>query len=447
MPPQNTQPRKRRAPQSRRREETAVLTVDHVGAQGDGVAFHNGRRVYVAHTAAGDVVRAVVVPGSADGDRARVEELLTAGPGRQTPPCRHAAVCGGCSVQHLDQPTYTAWKLGLLKDALARAGFPDAAVEPMAEAKAGERRRARFALLRRGRHVFAGYNQRMSKLLVDLEECPVLAPALPALLAPLRALMLNVLGEGETCDVAATLLDGGIDLLLVGPARLDLDARMRLAEFAETADLARLSWKADDDAAAEPVAARRTVRVDFAGTVGIPPAGGFLQATETGQAALQDVVLTATAGAPRVVDLFCGSGAFALPLAARAKQSGGGGRVAAYDGDKAAINALTLSGNAAQLPLSAHVRDLFRDSLSALELREFDAVVFDPPRAGATAQAVELARSGVPVVVAVSCNPASFARDARTLAGGGYVLTRIRPVDQFLWSGHIELAAVFERPA
>mgnify|MGYP001810893924 CR=1 FL=1 len=233
-------PSRRRAPASRRREETAVLTVDHVGAQGDGVAFHAGRKVYAPHTAAGDVVRATIFPGNADGDRARVEALITAGPGRRTPLCRHAAVCGGCAVQHLDDETYGAWKLGLLRDALARAGFPDAHIEPMATARPGERRRARFALLLRGRHVFAGYNQRMSKLLTDLEECPVLAAPLPALLPQLRATMQEILADGEGCDAALTLLDGGLDLLLIGPARLDLDARMRLAAFGDAADLARL---------------------------------------------------------------------------------------------------------------------------------------------------------------------------------------------------------------
>lgn len=431
-------PSRRSAPASRRREEVAVLTIDHVGAQGDGVAQHGRRKVYAPHTAAGDVVRATIFPGNAEGDRGRVEEVITPGPGRRAPLCRHAATCGGCAVQHLDDETYGAWKLGLLRDALARAGFADAPLEPMVEARPGERRRARFALLRRGRHVFAGYNQRMSKLLTDLEECPVLPSALPALLPALRATLGEILRDGEGCDAALTLLDGGVDLLLIGPAQLDLDARMRLADFAEAADLARLSWKPDDAAPAEPVAARRPVYVDFGGVRVAPSPGGFLQATAAGEAALRDFALSVVAGAGRVVDLFSGSGAFALPLAATAK-------VAAYDSDAAAVAALTAAARGAQRPVTATRRDLFRDSLSAVELRQFDAVVIDPPRAGAAAQVAELARAQVPVVAAISCNPASFARDARTLAAAGYQLRRVLPVDQFLWSAHLELAAEFRR--
>lgn len=431
-------PSRRRAPASRRREETAVLTIDHVGAQGDGVAFHAGRKAYAPHTAAGDVVRATITPGNADGDRARVDEIVTAGPGRRTPLCRHAAVCGGCAVQHLDDDTYGTWKLGLLRDALARAGFPDAPIEPMVRAAPSERRRARFALLRRGRHVFAGYNQRMSKLLTDLEECPVLAAPLPALLPQLRATMQEILADGEGCDAALTLLDGGLDLLLIGPARLDLDARMRLAAFADAADLARLSWKPDDAAPPEPVAARRPVFVDFGGARVVPPPGGFLQATAGGEATLRDFALSVAGEAGKVADLFCGAGAFALPLAAKAK-------VSAFDSDGAAVAALAAGARNAGRPVEATRRDLFRDPLSPVELNRFDAVVFDPPRVGAAAQVAELARSQVPVLAAISCNPASFARDARTLAAAGWLLTRVLPVDQFLWSAHLELAAEFRR--
>lgn len=449
-------PQKRRGPQASRsrpsrpaagREETVLLTVERVGAQGDGAALHDGRRVYAPRTAAGDVVRATVTRGGADADRARVEEIVSPGPGRRAaPPCPHVDRCGGCSVQHLDDETYADWKQGVLRDALNRAGFGDAPIAPMVGARPGERRRARFALLRRGRYVFAGYNERASKLLVDLTDCPVSVPALPALLPGLRTLMLSVLRDGEGCDAAATLTAGGVDLLLIGPARLDLDARVRLAAFAEAADLARLSWRPDETGATEPVAARRPAFVDFAGVPAATPAGGFLQATAAGETALRTEILQATAGAGKIVDLFCGAGTFSLPLAARIKAEGGRkSGVAAFDGDREATAALAQAGARAQLPLTAQARDLFRDPLSAAELRAFDAAVFDPPRAGAAAQAAELARSGVPVVAAASCNPTSFVRDARTLVDGGYALTRVVPVDQFLWSAHLELVAVFEK--
>jgi 23S rRNA (uracil1939-C5)-methyltransferase len=286
--------------------------------------------------------------------------------------------------------------------------------------------------------------------LVDLDHCPVLAPELAALPALLRRGLAGVLAPNGTLEAVATLLEGGVDLLLVGPPRLDLAARQALANFAATADLARLSWQAEARAASEPVAARRPVAVRFGGVVVTPPPGAFLQASATGEAALVAAVLAGVGDATTVADLFAGCGTFSLPMLT----AGHGRRVHAVDGHGSALAVLTAAGRSVpglsapgrgQPGLTTTVRDLAREPLTPAELAGFDAVVFDPPRAGAAAQAAALAASAVPVVVAVSCNPATFARDARHLAGGGYRLVSVLAVDQFLWSAHVELVAVFRR--
>lgn len=427
-------------PRVRRRETaagTAVvdLTIRGVGARGDGLADHEGGTVYVPYTVSGDHVRVRLSAAANEGMRGEVLDVLAPGADRAEPRCGHFGTCGGCTLQHLDDGAYAAWKAGQVGAALARVGLGGVPVRPPVRTPPTSRRRARFAALRRGGRVWLGFNERMSRRLVDLGECPVLVPRLVELLAPLRSVLARVLAEGEACDAVATVMDGGVDLLLVGPRRLDRAAREALAAFAGAEGVARLSWQADDQGAREPVAHRAPVAVRVAGVPVVPPAGGFLQASVAGEAALQALVVEAVGAAPAVADLFAGIGTFSIPLARR-------GRVHAVEGDAAAVAALA----AAAIPhLTTERRDLFEAPLTAKELARFDAVVFDPPRAGAAAQAAALAGSRVPLVVGVSCNPATFARDARTLADGGYALVEASPVDQFLWSSHIELVGVFRR--
>ncbi|WP_051341336.1 class I SAM-dependent RNA methyltransferase [Azospirillum halopraeferens] len=418
-------------------ERAVEVTIGAVGARGDGLAELDGTRLFVPLTVPGDRVR--VRPGESRGDGVRAEllEVLEPGPGRGTPACRHFGTCGGCTLQHLDDAAYAAWKLEAVHAALARAGLEGVPVAPLARTAPGGRRRARFAALKRGKRVWLGFNERASHRLVDLEVCPVLAPRLAALLPPLRAALAAVLPDGGACDVVAADPEGGIDLLLVGPRRLARAARERLTALGAEHGIARLSWQPDDRGVPEPVAHLRPVTVRFAGVPVVPPPGGFLQASAAGEAALTAAVLDAVGdGARRVADLFAGIGTFAIPLAQRSS-------VHAVEGDGAAVAALARA--AGGLRLTTERRDLFANPLTAKELARFDAVVFDPPRAGAAAQAAELAAGKVPLVVAVSCNPATFARDARTLADGGYALRRVYPVDQFLWSAHLELVGVFAR--
>ena len=428
--------------QARRRSggTTIELTIERIGGRGDGIADHQGRPVYVPFTIAGDTVRARLEGRRGDGQAATLLEVLTSGPHRQPPACGHFGVCGGCALQHLDGSAYQAWKQGRVRETLNRVGLGEVPVGPPVTTAPGMRRRATLAARRTASGVVLGFNERRRHRIVDLAACPVLQPALTDLLRPLRGLLARILTPGDGVEIALAALDGGVDATIAAAGDPDLAAREGLAAFAESADLARLSWRSGK-APAEPVAQRRPCTIGFGDVPVAVPAGAFLQASVEGEAELARQVTSAVAGAGRVADLFAGLGTFSFPLARTAS-------VHAVDSDGEALAALQAAVNAAGLAgrVTAEARNLFRDPVTAEELRPFDAAVFDPPRAGAAAQAEQLARSEVPVVVGVSCNPVSFARDAASLVGGGYRLEGVTPVDQFLWSEHIELVGVFRRP-
>lgn len=419
--------------------EAVEVTVARLGARGDGIADTPAGPLYIPLTVPGDRVR--VRPGNARGDGrgAEVEDLLAAGPDRGEPPCRHFGDCGGCALQHLRDGAYATWKHERLTAALARAGMADVAVAPMARTPPAGRRRAAFAAWRPGGGgAVMGFRRRRGHAVVDLAECPVLEPALVALLPALRRLLAELLPGGASAEVAVTLLDTGADVVLAGIPTPDLAARERLAAFADAADLVRLSWRPAAHGPPEPVVERRPATVTFGGIVTPVPPDAFLQASRAGEGALMAAVGAAVGGARRVADLFAGVGTLSLPLAR------GGAAVHAVDADPALLR--SLAAGARGLPaVTTETRDLFARPLLAAEVRRFDALVFDPPRAGARAQAEQIAASDVPAVVAVSCNPDTFARDARILIQGGYAPLQVTPVDQFLWSPHLELAAVFRR--
>jgi len=411
------------------------LTIDSVGVRGDGVAQYQGAPVYVPFTAPGDRVR--VRLSSEKGERrGEIAELL--GPGeRATPVCAHFGACGGCALQHLTAETYAAAKLSWLQGALAQHGFKDVAIAPLRRLAPGTRRRARLALARDGQ-IVAGFHGRMSHVIVDMRECHVLHPALFALVAPLRKLAAEILPRRGAASAALTLGDGGVDVLLELPKAPALEGIEALARFAAELDLARLSWRAGSTVA--PVAQRRPVRAIFAGVAVDLPPDAFLQASAEADVVLSGLVLDAIGTPDRIADLYAGVGTFSFALAARAS-------VHAVEGDTAAAKALGQAasrGNVSDV-VSVERRDLARRPLSVDELARYDAVVFDPPRVGALAQSKMLAESTVLRIVAVSCNPATFARDARVLVDGGYTLAHVAPVDSFIWSPHLELVARFER--
>lgn len=418
----------------------AVLRICGLGAQGDGIAELAGRPVFVPFAGPGDLVEVAIEGPKGQGLAGRLVAVLESGPGRAPPPCRHFGDCGGCAVQHLDEPGYADWKAGLLPEALARRGFGQAPIRPLVRVAPGSRRRAALSAVRRGDRVLLGFHARARHRVVDLLDCRILLPQLVKLLPPLRSSLAHVIADGRTADLILTWTESGADLLILSTAAPALAGRQALSTFAETADLARIAWSLPEGEP-EPIAFRRPPLLHFGAVpVRLPP-GAFLQPSVEGEAALVSAVLEGLAGAARVADLFAGCGTFSFPVAAARA------RVHAVDGAGPAIDALAAAARSAGLGpvVTAERRDLEARPLLGPELARHDAVVFDPPRAGAKAQAEELARSDVPRIVAVSCNPATFARDARILAEGGYRLDWIQPVDQFPWTGHLELVAAFAR--
>ena len=345
--------------------------------------------------------------------------------------CRHFGICGGCAHQDMMDVDYRALKHRMVSDALSRHGV-DAVVGAVVEVPPGTRRRATLKAARHAQGVSLGYHAMRSHDIVDLLECPVLTPALAAIIPGLREMSAAVLRAGESIELHLTDTDSGIDLSI---ARANDTATIaELARWATKLKLARIVLGAET-----AIMLAQPEIVFGKATVMFPP-GGFLQPTRPGEAALQNFVQDALSGAKRIVDLFAGCGTFALVLAQQA-------RVHAVEIDTPMLDALAAAGRAATglKPVTVEKRNLFKRPLSETELGECDAVCLDPPRSGALAQVQSLARSKIKRVAYVSCDAASFARDARVMIDGGYRLAAVNPVDQFLWSSHIELAASFRR--
>jgi 23S rRNA (uracil1939-C5)-methyltransferase len=349
------------------------------------------------------------------------------------PICPHYGVCGGCAVQALAPDAYGEWKRGLVVGALRNAGV-SAEVAPLIDAHGAGRRRVTFHARGDAGGTRVGFMRARAHEIVEIEACPLLEPGLAPALAAARALARALASNGKPLDIAATLTLEGIDIDLRGSGALSADEARAVIAAAGRHDLARLSNHG------RVVALSRKPRVAVGESIIALPPGSFLQATAAGEEEIARRVSKAVGAAKRVADLFCGLGAFALRLSAHA-------RVTAYDNDAEAIAALTEAARAtagSRLAI-AEARDLFRKPLTASELSQFDAVVFDPPRAGAAAQAEQLAKSSVGKVVAVSCDAQTFARDAGSLIAGGYALGEVTPIDQFRFSPHVELVATFTR--
>ncbi len=360
--------------------------------------------------------------------------ILRPSEARVAPPCPHFAACGGCAVQHASDPFVADWKAGIVRAALRGQGI-EGEVAQVLTSPPQSRRRARLSGRRTKGGALLGFHARASDAVVDNPHCKILSPALMALRPALLDLVR--LAGTRSREVAITVTDGpaGADVVLEEARELDLSLRQEAAAWAARAAVARLTWNGEPVAQSEPPwQPMGRARV-------APPPGAFLQATREGEAALVASVLGALRGASRVVDLFAGVGTFTLPLAESAE-------VHAVEGDPAMLEALAKSWRGAPglRRVTTEARDLFRRPLLPDELRRFEGTVIDPPRAGAEAQVAELARAQVPVVVYVSCNPASFARDARALIGAGYRMEPITVVDQFRWSPHVELSTRFALP-
>jgi 23S rRNA (uracil1939-C5)-methyltransferase len=411
-----------------------VLEIDTVGAQGDGIGhFDAGPSVFLPLTLPGERVAARVA-----GERGVLERVLRASPERVVPPCPHFGPCGGCALQHWAHGSYLAWKVEQVRLALARERL-EAEFAPAFAAPPWSRRRLALHARRIQGRAEVGYKPRRSWDFVAIDTCPIADPRLVEALPAFRRFAASLFEHPKSAPTLhVTLTETGLDIDVTGvEARsggLSADARLRAAEAAEAGGFARATL------AREVLYQSRQPMVRFGtASVALPP-GGFLQAVPGAEAAMAAFCTAAISGARQVADLFCGAGAFSFRLAETAA-------VQAFDAEAQAIRALKAGTATAPglKPIAAEVRDLYRRPLAAAELNRVDAVVFDPPRAGALDQAREIARSKVALAVGVSCNPATFARDAQVLAEGGFRLARILPVDQFLWSPHIELVGVFQR--
>ncbi len=417
-----------------------IMDVDitSLGAQGDGVGEYDGTPVFVPFSMPGDRVRAKVLETRRNGLYCDLVEILTPSRVRQEPACVHFGACGGCQLQFFGDDTYENWVRERALMALRQHGFDDVLVLEPAISPKSSRRRVALKALKTAAGVVLGFNERQSHRIINADMCPVTRVELTTLFTPLRDLLCPILSQRMAATVHMTLTASGIDMLIEAPKALDLADRERLSDFANEHDIAALHWQ--EQGFLDPVAIRREPVMNFAGARVLLPPASFVQATDEGELALTAAVVDACKGLGRVADLFCGIGTFTFPLA-REHQ------VLAAEGAKGPLDALSAAANIADgfKQIIPRHRDLFRRPLTADELKIFDAVVFDPPRAGASAQVAEIAKSGVSRVVAVSCNPNTFSRDARTLAEGGYMLESVLPVDQFLWSPHLELVGVFTK--
>jgi 23S rRNA (uracil1939-C5)-methyltransferase len=396
------------------------MMITHLGAQGDGVA---GRH-FVRGTAPGDMIAF---------DEAGAVMDIIPGANRAVPLCAHFGDCGGCTLQHVAAPVYAQWISDRILMALGQHDVTAHQIELPHVSPASSRRRVVLKALRTETGVILGFNRKAAHVLVDVEACSIADPHINALLAPLRALFRTVLKAQQAVAVHITLADNGLDVMIADLAAEGLKKRQRLSDFALAQNLARLSVRTSlgVDVIAEP----RAPLLHFDGYALALPVECFTQATPQAEAAMIAAVTDAVGKAKTVADLFCGIGTFSLPLSRSRK----------VHGVEAAQAPLLALKRAAQKNITTEHRDLFRRPLTATELNAFDAVVFDPPRAGAEAQAQQLALSKVKTVVALSCNPNTFARDAALLQVGGYKLQRLWPIGQFLWSTHVELVAQFTR--
>lgn len=384
-----------------------------IAARGDGVTS-SGRHV------------AFGVPGDVLLD----DGALAPGAHHQQPPCPHFPECGGCQLQHADDEAYRCYLISRIETALAQHGLKTEIQEPHLSPPRS-RRRANLRALKVGTGAVLGFNAEKSHRIVDMRECHILRPELFALIAPLRKLLGSLLTPKRTCEIQITLLDEGPDVLLKGVEAMGLDALERLTSFASSCRLARLSL--DRGIGPEPIYEPQPATIRLSGTRVAFPIGGFLQATEDGEAALVASVRAAVGGSRAIADLFSGLGTFAL----------GAGASYAAEASREAVAALKRAAPA----IEVEHRDLYRRPLDPDDLNRFDGLILDPPRAGAGEQVRALGRSAVGRIAYVSCNPATFSRDAKTLCEGGYSLAWVRPVGQFLWSTHVELAACFIRGA
>ncbi|MDC0659298.1 class I SAM-dependent RNA methyltransferase [Leisingera sp. SS27] len=404
-----------------------TATISRLGHQGDGVA---DGPLFAPRTLPGEIVS-----GIAEGSRLTQVRIETPSEHRVQPSCRHYKACGGCQLQHASDAFVAQWKTDVVRNALSAQGL-ETEFRHIQTSPPRSRRRATLAVRRTKKGAMAGFHGQASDVITEIPDCQLLEPDLLAAVPVAEALALAGASRKSPLAVTITLSEAGLDMLVRNGKPLDGPLRIELAQLAERHRIARLTWED------EPVAMEQPPVQPFGAAHVCPPPGAFLQATREGEAALLTAVLDITRGAKRIVDLFAGCGTFSLPLASVAE-------VHAVEGEREMVKALDAGWRKAKglKKVTTEARDLFRNPLLPEDLNpfgaEFEAAVIDPPRAGAEAQVAQLVKARTPVIAYVSCNPVSFARDAKLLVEAGYELAWVQVVDQFRWSAHTELAAKF----
>lgn len=416
------------------------LLIASLGGMGDGVAEVRDAVIYVPFACPGDRVLAQINAVEKSYYRATIKEILQPSPIRQIPPCAHFGECGGCALQHINQQTYRNFKRETLRNVMQRLGYDPEKVCNLVAVEQGARRRAEFKVSMHKERVNVGFLARKSTRVIDIAMCPVTDSAITGLLPPLRECIASLKKPGNVKAISITNASKGLDVLLTTAAPLSASDQEKMAAFAQKHRILRLISQN---------VSRETCRIYEQNEIhavfgGIPvelPARAFLQATEKGQQVITDFILKHLDGFRSIADIYSGCGTYSFPLVQA------GHRVTAYEGDIDMVTAMhnAIHRHGLEHKISAHIRDIFRSPLTAMELKRFDAIVINPPRNGALPQAERLAESGSRRIVMVSCNPATFARDAACLKASGYDLLEAIPIDQFLWSHHLELAAAFSR--
>lgn len=410
-----------------------TLRIETLGTSGDGIARRaDGAAVFVPLAAPGDAVRVDVRKDHEGFWRGQVKEIVTPGPARVKAPCAHYGTCGGCHLQHIDEATYRDFKKDVVVQALRKAGIAAEHIEPPVFIPPGTRRRATMSAFHTGREIVIGFNERRSDRVTAVPSCLILRPELRTVIDTIKPFLKDILPHRKTVDITLQIVEGQVDVGLTGRLSMNLAAQETFAAMANAARLSRVSLRERARDTFEPILSLSPVIKNFGNVrVNLPP-GAFLQASDEAETVMTDWVVSASQGAKNILDLFCGCGTFAGALSGFAKVQG-------VDLDEPSTRALSAAG------VRAKMRNLYTEPMTPGELNGFDAVILDPPRAGAMAQVRELAESDVPRVIYVSCNPTTFAKDAKVLIDGGYRLTRVQPVDQFVWSVHTEVMGIFSR--
>ncbi|WP_068080747.1 class I SAM-dependent RNA methyltransferase [Polycladidibacter stylochi] len=413
-------------------DHTQNYKISHMAHKGDGVAVTPNGEVYVPFTLPGEVVSLKL-----EGKRARLEQIVSTSDARVAPVCGHFGVCGGCNLQHMSDELYSEFKQNLVREALLDRGL-ELPLDGVQISPRHSRRRAVFTATRAGHKILLGFHEARSHKLVDLQECPVLDKRIVSRIGDIKKLASLCLPRKGDVKLTVIASETGLDIAIQSDEKTAHKRLLELSQATMALNFARVTLNGE-----MVLEAKQPTLAMGKATVPIAP-GGFIQATQQAEDAMSALVMEGLRGCKNVADLFCGVGTFSFHIAEKAKVCG-------YESDKNALKAFDMARRQVKGLKSIHFeqRDLFRRPLTAQELynfaKGFDGVVFDPPRAGAHAQAKELAKSKVRKIVAISCNPASLARDLKELIDGGYSVKKVVPIDQFIYSAHVEVVALLER--